>query len=214
MTLPAWVPSGQVKPAPQPLLLVQAFVNTKDLDLGTDVLAEPGSANDWLHLTALLAAGVTAGPGDLRTTREAREGIRALLARNGHGGQLPDGELGAQFPGADLGALSQAAQAARPELAVGPDGRVRLDPGSGGPLGGGLARLLLTIRDAQQDGTWRRLKICGKADCQWAFYDRSHSRAGTWCDMASCGNLVKNRNLRARRGSHAQPAGPAGPPAP
>jgi CGNR zinc finger/Putative stress-induced transcription regulator len=223
MTLPAWVPSGQLKPAPQPLLLVQAFVNTKDFDLGTDLLAEPGSANDWLQLAALVGDGVTVGPAGLRAAREAREGVRVLLTRNGHGGQLPDGDLGAQLPGggvraqfpdADLGALSQAAQAARPELAVGPDGRVRLDPGSGGLLGGGLARLLLIIRDAQQDGTWRRLKVCGKADCQWAFYDRSHSRAGTWCDMASCGNLVKNRNLRARRGGHARPAGPAGPAAP
>jgi predicted RNA-binding Zn ribbon-like protein len=200
MTLPDWVPSGQVKPAPQPLLLVQAFVNTKDLDLGTDVLAEPGPASDWLHLAALLGAGAAAGPADLRTARAAREGIRSLLARNADGGDVAAG---------DLSALTEIARTARPGLAIGPGGQVRLDPGPSDRLGNGLTRLLLIMRDAQRDGTWRRLKICANAGCQWAFYDRSHSRAGTWCDMASCGNLIKNRNLRARRVSHARPPGPA-----
>ena len=55
MTLPAWVPPPEQKPAPAPLLLVQAFVNTRDLDLGTDLLADPGPANRWLHQSGLLA---------------------------------------------------------------------------------------------------------------------------------------------------------------
>ena len=55
MTLPAWVPPPEQKPAPAPLLLVQAFVNTRDLDLGTDLLADPGLANRWLHQSGLLA---------------------------------------------------------------------------------------------------------------------------------------------------------------
>jgi hypothetical protein len=86
-------------------------------------------------------------------------------------------------------------------LTIGSDGQVRLGPGDGGRLADGLLGLLLIIRDAQHDGTWSRLKICGNPDCLYAFYDRSHSRRGAWCDMASCGNLIKNRNLRARRGS-------------
>ena len=69
----------------------------------------------------------------------------------------------------------------------------------GASLADGLARLLLTIRDAQADGSWDRMKLCGNPDCLWAFYDRSHSRQGAWCDMASCGNRLKNRSLRARR---------------
>ena len=198
MTLPAWAPSGQLKPAPEPLLLVQAFVNTKDLDLGTDLLADGATAIDWLHLSGLLAPGATASAQDLHAAREAREGIRALLARNGHGPAVPvDG----------LRALAAVARASQPRLSIGQDGRVQLDPGTDDRLANGLAGLLLIIRDAQRDGTWGRLKICGKADCLWAFYDRSHSRAGAWCDMASCGNLMKNRNLRARRGSRSRPAG-------
>ena len=55
------------------------------------------------------------------------------------------------------------------------------------------------MRDAQRDGTWARLKACNNPDCQWAYYDRSHAGRGAWCDMAVCGNRMKNRNLRSRR---------------
>jgi predicted RNA-binding Zn ribbon-like protein len=52
---------------------------------------------------------------------------------------------------------------------------------------------------AQRDGTWPRLKACGNPDRRWAFYDRSHSRVGAWCDMNTCGNRIKNRKLRQRQ---------------
>jgi predicted RNA-binding Zn ribbon-like protein len=177
------------RPAPEPLLLVQAFVNTMDLEKGTDLLAGAGTGNEWLHISGLLARDATAGPGDLRAAREAREAIRALIARNG-GGPDPAGE--------DLSPLRAAARSSRPRLVIGPAGVIGLEAGNGG-LADALARLLLIIRDAQRDGTWPRLKVCGNDECRWAFYDRSHSRRGAWCDMASCGNLIKNRNLRARR---------------
>ncbi|HLQ53765.1 MAG TPA: CGNR zinc finger domain-containing protein [Streptosporangiaceae bacterium] len=44
-----------------------------------------------------------------------------------------------------------------------------------------------------------RLKACRNPDCRWAFYDRTQSRAGAWCDMATCGNRIKNRRLRQRQ---------------
>ena len=191
MTLPAWVPPPEQKPAPAPLLLVQAFVNTRDLDLGTDLLADPGPANQWLRQSGLLAPQHRARAGDLRAARDAREGIRALLDSNS-GGPPPDA--------ADLRPLEAVAGRSRPRLAIGPEGSVQLDPQPPGDLAAGLARVLLIIRDAQQDGTWARLKACRNNDCRWAFYDRSHTRQGAWCDMAVCGNLIKNRNLRARRG--------------
>ncbi len=62
-----------------------------------------------------------------------------------------------------------------------------------------MAALLLIIRDAQRDGSWPRLKACRNPDCRWAYYDRSHAGRGAWCDMAVCGNRIKNRNLRSRR---------------
>ena len=72
-------------------------------------------------------------------------------------------------------------------------------PARAGRVAGGLLGLLLIIRDAQADGSWDRLKLCSNPDCRWAIYDRSHSRRGQWCDMTTCGNRIKNRNLRARR---------------
>jgi len=190
VTLPAWVPAPEQKPAPAPLLLVQAFVNTRDLDLGTDVLADPGPANQWLHRSGLLAPRHEAGPGELGTARAARESIRALLARNGGGPPLA---------AAGLRPLEAVAGQSWLRLGVGPEGSVQLDPQPPGSLAAGLAGLLLIIRDAQQDGTWARLKACRNDECRWAFYDRSHTRQGAWCDMAVCGNLIKNRNIRARR---------------
>jgi predicted RNA-binding Zn ribbon-like protein len=192
MTLPAWVPPDELKPAPAPLLLVQSFVNTRDLDLGTDLLADASAATGWLRQSGLLGPAATASAADLRAAREAREGIRALLAGNSHGSAPAAG---------DLRPLEAVIRASRPRLTISPAGQVQLDAGPGGRLADGLLSLLIIIRDAQRDGTWQRLKVCGNDDCLWAFYDRSHSRRGAWCDMAVCGNLIKNRNLRARRGS-------------
>ena len=196
MTLPSWAAHVDFKAAPMPLLRVQAFVDTLDLDLRTDILADPEEARAWLAAAGLREAGPDFRA-DLRLAREARESIRALI---GH-----DVESGPLTPG-DLEPLETVLREAQPRLEVTTQGQVLL--AAGAPpvtLADGILGLLLIIRDAQADGTWDRLKLCGNPDCRWAFYDRSHSRQGAWCDMASCGNRLKNRNLRARR----RPAEPA-----
>jgi len=50
---------------------------------------------------------------------------------------------------------------------------------------------------AMLDGTWPRLKVCRK--CEWAFYDYSKNRSGSWCSMQLCGNRLKTRAYRSRR---------------
>ena len=189
MTVPSWVPGQETKPAPMPLLLVQSFVNTWDGDHGSDLLLDPAAARGWLTAAGLWQAGRAPEPAELDFARQVRESIRAMLVANGGGPQPATG---------DLRAIQAAAQAARPTLQMGPGGQVSLAAGPAGPLDVGLVTLLLAIRDAQRDGTWQRLKACGNPDCRWAFYDRSHSRAGAWCDMATCGNRIKNRRLRQR----------------
>ncbi len=202
MTLPPWASHLEHKLAPPPLLLlVQAFVNTLDLDLGTDTLARADDARDWLASAGLASAGAEGAGAEgagwagelagLQLAREVRESIRAMIARNTGGAPLTEDELRP---------LRQVALDAPPRLEPAASGEIRLAVTSTGHgVAGGLAGLLVGIRDAQADGSWSRLKLCGNPDCQWAFYDRSHSRRGAWCDMASCGNRLKNRNLRARR---------------
>ena len=190
MSMPSWVPDQETKPAPMPLLLVQSFVNTWDGDHGSDLLLDPAAARDWLNRAGLWSADRTPDPAELDLARGVREGIRAMLVANG-GGLQP-------MPG-NLQAMQAVAQASRLAPHVGPGGQVSLGAEPAGRVEAGLLALLLVIRDAQRDGTWQRLKACGNPDCRWAFYDRSHSRAGAWCDMATCGNRIKNRRLRQRQ---------------
>ena len=189
MTMPSWVPGHEAKPAPMPLLLVQSFVNTWDADHSSDLLLDPAAARAWLNNATLWNADRAPDPAELDLARRVREEIRALLVANGGGPQPAP---------AGLQALQAVARASRPALQVGPGGQLSLGAESAHRLEAGLLILLLAIRDAQRDGTWQRLKACGNPDCRWAFYDRSHSRAGAWCDMATCGNRIKNRRLRQR----------------
>lgn len=197
VTLPSWASHLDHKLAPPPLLLVQAFVNTLDLDLDTDMFARAEEAHVWLADAGLIDAATSAGPAspdfasDLRLAREVRASIRALIAHHNDAEALTEDERLS---------LEQVGHEGQPRLQVAPDGQVSLETEApAGRVAGGLLGLLLIIRDAQADGSWDRLKLCGNPDCRWAFYDRSHSRRGAWCDMASCGNRLKNRNLRARR---------------
>jgi predicted RNA-binding Zn ribbon-like protein len=186
VTIPSWVPAEETKPAPMPLLLVQSFVNTWNGDHGSDLLLDPAAARDWLTDAGLWSSDRAPDPAELHLARGVREGIRAMLAANAVGSQPGPG---------DLQPLQAVADASQPALRVDRSGQVSL----GAEPDAGLLTLLLAIRDAQRDGTWPRLKACGNPDCRWAFYDRSHSRVGAWCDMATCGNRIKNRKLRQRQ---------------
>jgi predicted RNA-binding Zn ribbon-like protein len=190
MSMPSWVPDQETKPAPMPLLLVQSFVNTWDGDHGSDLLLDPATARDWLNRAGLWSTDRAPDPAELDLARRVREGIRAMLVANGGGPQPAPG---------DLQAMQAVARASQLAPHVGPGGQVSLGAEPAGRVEAGLLALLLVIRDAQRDGTWQRLKACGNPDCRWAFYDRSHSRAGAWCDMATCGNRIKNRRLRQRQ---------------
>ena len=190
--LPPWLGAGETKPAPRPLLLVQVFVNTWDGGTGFDLLADADTGASWLRAAGLAGPQAPLPVAALRQAIEVREGLRVLLAHNGGAPPPADAEL------APLAAL---AHDSSPRLSVGPAGLVGLTAGPDGGLADGLAGLLLIVRDAQQSDLWSRLKACHNPECRWAFFDRSHAHRGMWCDMATCGNMIKNRNLRARRRS-------------
>jgi predicted RNA-binding Zn ribbon-like protein len=180
----------ETKPAPQPLLLVQSFVNTWDGDRGSDLLLDPAEARDWLNRAGLWNADRAPAPAELDLARRVREEIRAMLVANA-GGPHPAPE--------NLQAMQVVAGTSPLKLQIGPGGEIAIGAEPAERLESALLTLLLVIRDAQRAGTWQRLKACGNPDCRWAFYDRSHSRVGAWCDMATCGNRIKTRRLRQRQ---------------
>jgi predicted RNA-binding Zn ribbon-like protein len=184
-----WLGDQESKPAPGALRLVQALINTIDRESGQDRLADPADAAPWLVTNHLLEPGATPSPDDLRAAVDVREALRAMVIHNA-GGPAP-GKT-ALVPLRRVAATS----AVRAELAA--DGTVRLGPDGNG-LADRLVNVLLVVKDAQLDGTWEHLKACANAECEWAFYDRSRNHGGTWCDMSSCGNKLKNRDFRARK---------------
>ena len=183
-----WPADDESKPAPGPLVLVQALVNTVELPDGSDRLAERADARPWLVDNRLLAPHADLTDADLDLVRGVREALRALLVRNA-GGPAPND--------AALATLRSAAARGTAHASLDDGGEVALSA-DGDSVRDRLMELMLIIRDAQRDGTWARLKACANDECQWAFYDRSKNHGGTWCEMAACGNKLKNRAFRAR----------------
>ena len=167
--------------------LVSRFVNTLDVETGSDALADPAALCGWLEQEGLLAGGARAGEGDLAQARALREALRALIL--GNNGGPPDDAAAA--------ILEEAARRARLGLRFHADGRAALEPGAGG-VDGALGRLVAAVADAMTVGTWARLKACRAHTCHYAFYDQSRNRSRAWCDMAVCGNREKARSYRQR----------------
>src|SRR5436189_6222864 len=99
MTLPSWASHLLHKLAPPPLLLVQAYVNTLDLDLHTDVLANADEAQAWLADAGLRDLAQPDFTSDLELARAFRESLRAMIARNSGGPPLTEAELRPLEPG-------------------------------------------------------------------------------------------------------------------
>jgi predicted RNA-binding Zn ribbon-like protein len=188
-SVPSWYPGDEVKPAPIPLILVQGFVNTHDFEADSDLLDDPGTARKWLGGAGLLDRDSNLASEDLELIRAVREGVRAMLMANG----------GRKVPAASLAPLRMVAGAACPRLTLDDDGALTLESPGRRNVQEALFELLLIVRAAQEDGTWARLKVCANPECRWAYYDRSRNQQGNWCNMAVCGNRLKNRQLRARR---------------
>ena len=110
---------------------------------------------------------------------DLREALRSLLRVNNAGGTAPD-------------AVRLIGEVARTSVIVelGEDGvsLTGTDP---------LGQVVAVALTAMLDGSWPRLKVC--RNCEWAFYDNSKNRAGSWCSMQLCGNRKKTREYRARR---------------
>ncbi|MGH4029906.1 CGNR zinc finger domain-containing protein [Actinomycetota bacterium Odt1-20B] len=164
-------------PAPGGLGLVQALVNTLDLESGADALDAAEGRERF---------GIAAG--DAVAARELREALRvACLAHAGHGPHR-----------SGVPPLSQLLAEAPLLVTVSPeDGSAALTAAEPSSL---VARVASAIAEGVAAGTWQRLKACEAADCHWAYYDRSPAGRSRWCDMGVCGARAKMRAYRARKG--------------
>ena len=176
--------------APGRLRLVQEFVNTIDIEGGTDALDSADALAGWLQERGLLEAAVRLGEADLRRAVEVREGLRTLLQANG----------GHDLSRSAIESLNAAGRNARLVVRFDDDGRARLEPDAAG-VESALGRLLGVVVESMNDQTWARLKACARDQCRWAFYDHSKNRSGRWCVMQVCGNKEKARTYRRRHGA-------------
>ena len=180
--------STPAKTAPQPLYLVQRFVNSVDLETGEDELASPEALRDWFAGFGLMDTDDPVSGADLRRTLEVREGLRAVLRQNNG---LPLDQEAVERLDRAVGRA-----AVRVRFAPGRDPELVTDASG---VDGAIARLMAIVAAAVEHGRWERLKACPRGECEWAFYDKSKNRSGRWCSMEACGNIEKARAFRERR---------------
>jgi predicted RNA-binding Zn ribbon-like protein len=169
------------KAAPEPLRLVQLFVNTVDLENEREWLTDPRALEAWARQRELVAARTRFTQADLDRALELREAFRALLR----------GEPSAH----DVAIVEDSAHAARLTVELAPGDQPRLRTQAGG-IDGLRGRLVAIAFAAMLDGSWARLKTC--RNCRWSFYDESKNRSARWCSMQLCGNRLKTRAYRKR----------------
>ena len=181
-------PGGKA-PAPGWLHLVQDFVNTRDIEGGTDVLDAAETLGRWLRRRDLLDHGDRLhDPEDLARALQLRESLRELCLAN-HDRQPP--------PPAAVEVVEAAARRAALTVARDADAGWQLQPQADG-IDRGLGRLVAIVYDAISADRWWRLKACSRDVCRWVFWDGSPNRAGRWCAMAICGNRAKVTAYRDR----------------
>jgi predicted RNA-binding Zn ribbon-like protein len=181
-------PTPKKEPPPNDLGVVIDFVNTLDIEEGTDELADPAGLSSWLSAHGLRAdADAPAHPSEHRRAIVLREALRSLMLTN-NGGAGDGGAAEELERAAARGSLRAHFRA---------DGGAHLSADGAG-FDATLGRLLIPVFDSMRDGSWERVKACRAGDCQWAFYDRSRNRSGVWCNMAVCGNRTKVRAFRGR----------------
>lgn len=172
---------------PPSLELVEAFLNSVDVEGGADDLASVEHYERWLRAHHRDASGTDEA--SLRDARQLRDALREVTRAHHDGAAVP--------PDAEREALDELAARVRLRARFGTEG-VRLESGEAGARRV-LGEVLAAVVVAAGDGTWARMKICGDDTCQWIFYDQSKNSSKQWCSMRVCGNRNKTRAYRARQ---------------
>ena len=185
--------------APGQLGLVQAFLNTIELESGRDDLAAMQPMLAWLADRRLISPGTEYDEADRRRLIEVRRALRGLVASNG----------GAGLHRRAVTTLNETARRVRLGVRLHPQDGYRL-MAEGVGIDRPIGDLLISVTASMASGTWQRLKICANEACQLALYDTSRNKSGRWCSMATCGNRMKGRAYRRRQSATAGEAGGSG----
>src|SRR5260370_39776961 len=102
--------------------LVQAYVNTVDVQDGPEELSDPNTLGAWLVAHDLMESGQTVTEADLKHSIAVREAIRGVIGANSGGRVYP----------LDIATLNEAAAASRLRARFGAGGKARLEPGASG----------------------------------------------------------------------------------
>ena len=142
---------------------LREFVNTLDIDEGTDELTSPEALASWLERRDLLIEGAGVGQRELKRAVELRETFRRLLLANNGGAR--------RFAG-DPKPEPRCRGREPCRFASTPDGSRRWPIAGLGDGRGARRRWWRSPTRRWSRGTWPRLKACPADDCQWAFYDQ------------------------------------------
>ena len=158
-------PGGRAQ-APEPLRLVQAFVNTLDIENGVEEMASPAALGRILSRIGATETQLELTEEDLERALALREALRRLLLAN-NGGTVDSGALRT---------IERAARTAHLGLRFDDGASARLVAEAPG-VDGALGRVVGVAFTAMADGSWQRLKACTRDVCHWVFYDRSKNRS-------------------------------------
>jgi hypothetical protein len=150
--------------------LIVRFLNTLDVEAGTDAIDTLDGWASWLSAQGLQGCFGPQDAGALERARELRGDLRALASDRQH----------AQGRRVDI------------QVSLTVDGQVELSASTAAGL---LAAAAATVAIQERID---RVKICPADDCRWAFYDTSRNRSRQWCSMKVCGNRAKARAHRRR----------------
>ena len=154
----------------EPADLIVRFINTLDVEVGSDVLDTVDGWQSWLAARGLNECFGHESPSDLTQARELRDDLRAMAS----------GERCTQVRRVGI------------QVALTVDGEVELSAQTAvGFIAAAAAKVAIEQR-------LDRVKICPADDCRWAFYDTSRNRSRQWCSMEGCGNRAKARAHRQR----------------
>jgi predicted RNA-binding Zn ribbon-like protein len=173
------------------MLLIVDFLNTVDVEEGTDVLGDgPAALATWLVEQGLCRSEPPLTAADVTAAAELRRGLRALALAN----------TGEPVAADDVQAAQKVLSTLSFEIRLPADtetGPILAATSSDG-LSDALGRIAAAYHAAAIRGDWSRVRRCPASDCAWVFWDSSKNASRRWCSMRVCGNRAKTRAFAER----------------